>query len=285
VGQNETISVSLTNDFTKPSTVNYTGLPTLPNGPALSSVAATVDLFPPPPVCGYPTLGSYVPAYIVVYDGAGVPVQLTDSAIATISCLHAAGYSLSFNASKTITEVLSIGGVWTTTDVNQPWINATYSDFSPGNYTVIAFDPWGQLAELNFSVSPAANPITNAPKMLVNGSLYYADDITSDITIGFPGYSFFHNASVTFLGVRFETYCPPSYGGCPVPPGVTETTVTTMTIGAIRLNATFPDKSSEFISAPIGDDDYIFTFMHHTNPQAGVLIVYSEGFKAYLLVS
>jgi hypothetical protein len=134
-------------------------------------------------------------------------------------------------------------------------------------------------------VAPATGSTGNIPTMTVNGSLYYSDDITSDITIGFPGYSFFHNSSVTFLGVKFETDCPPSYGGCPVPPGVTETTVTTMMIGAIRLNATFADKSTESISALIGDDDYIFAFTHHTGPQAGVLIVYSGGFKAYLLVS
>jgi hypothetical protein len=161
-GRNETFYVSVTNDMTKGTTFNYTSLPTLPNGPALSSVAATVDMFPPPPICGYPSLGNYVPAYIVIYNGAGVPVQLTDSAIATVSCLHGTGYSLSFNASETITEDLSIGGVWTSTDANQPWINATYSHFSPGSYAVVAFDAWGQLAELNFSVvlSPNADYLT-----------------------------------------------------------------------------------------------------------------------------
>ena len=119
-------------------------------------------MFPPPPICGYPSLGNYVPAYIVIYNGAGVPVQLTDSAIATLSCLHETGDSLSFNAFQTITEDLSIGGVWTSTDVDQPWINATYSQFSPGNYFVVAFDAWGQLAELNFSVglSPNADYLT-----------------------------------------------------------------------------------------------------------------------------
>jgi hypothetical protein len=136
------------------------------------------------------------------------------------------------------------------------------------------------------STSSARSPPTNAPTMVVNGSLYYADDITSDITIGFPGYSYFHNASVTFLGVKFETYCPLSYEGCPAPPGTTRTvTYTTMSLGVIGLNATFPDKSTEYISATIGDDDYVFAFTHHTGPQAGVLIVYNGGFKAYLLVS
>jgi len=132
----------------------------------------------------------------------------------------------------------------------------------------------------------SASPATNAPTMLVNGSLYYADNITSDITIGFPGYSYFNNASVTFLGVKFETYCPLSYEGCPAPPGTTRTiTYTTMSLGVVGLNMTFLDKSTEYISALIGDDDYIFAFTHHTDPQAGVLIIYDGGFKAYLLVS
>ena len=143
VGRNETVSVSLTNNLPDPTAFVYTGLPILPKGPLLSSVAATVDMYPPPPVCGYPSVGNYVPAYIVVYNGAGVPVQLTDSAIATVSCLHGTGDSLTLNASQTATEVLSIGGVWTSTDANQPWINATYSHFSPGNYTVVAFDAVG----------------------------------------------------------------------------------------------------------------------------------------------
>jgi hypothetical protein len=162
VGRNETVSVSLTNNLPDPTAFVYTGLPILPNGPLLSSVAATVDVYPPPPVCGYPSVGIYVPAYIVVYNGAGVPVQLTDSAIATVSCLHGTGNSLTLNASQTTTEVLSIGGVWTSTDANQPWINATYSHFSPGNYTVVAFDAWGQLAKLTFSVvlSPNADYLT-----------------------------------------------------------------------------------------------------------------------------
>jgi hypothetical protein len=90
------------------------------------------------------------------------------------------------------------------------------------------------------SINTAAS-VTSAPTMTVNGSLYYADNISKDISVGNPGDSYFLNGSVTFLGVKFETLCPPSYSGCPVPPGTTITTYTTMYIGAIRLNATFPD--------------------------------------------
>jgi hypothetical protein len=88
----------------------------------------------------------------VIYNGSGVPMQLTDSDIATLNCPHLTGTFRSFNASQTLTETLSIGAFWTGADASQPWENATYSPFSPGNYTIVAFDPWGQLAEFNFTV-------------------------------------------------------------------------------------------------------------------------------------
>jgi hypothetical protein len=121
--------------------------------------------------------------------------------------------------------------------------------------------------------------------MNLNGSLYYADNVTTDFTAGSPGYSFFHNASVTFQGVTFQTYCPPADAGCPPPPGATVTVTGEMTIGAVRLNATFPDYDTETMAAPIGDSNYVLLLSHHTDPQAGILIVYSDGYKAYLLVS
>jgi plastocyanin len=169
-GQNETVGVLLTNDFTKPSTVNYTGLPSLPHGPVLSSVAADVDVFPVPPICGYPTTPGYVPAYIVVYNASGVPLQLTDSAAAANSCVHSGGNSLAFNASQTITEELNLGGAWTSTDPSQPWINATYGQFAPGNYTAVAFDPWRQLAEVNFSVVEGSTDLTAAQITVPSGA-------------------------------------------------------------------------------------------------------------------
>jgi len=128
-------------------------------------------------------------------------------------------------------------------------------------------------------------PVIGPPTMTVNGSLYYADNVTMDISGGNPGYLHFQNTSVTFLGVKFDTYCPPSYGGCPVTTGTTIMAQTSMSIGAIRVNATFPDDSTETMNAVIGDLDYVFLLSRHGNPQTGVLVVYSGGYKAYLLVS
>jgi len=55
----------------------------------------------------------------------------------------------------------------------------------------------------------------------VNGSYFWADDVSKDIVIGMPGHSYFLNTSVTFDGVTFTTICPPIYSGCPVPTGTT----------------------------------------------------------------
>jgi hypothetical protein len=131
---------------------------------------------------------------------------------------------------------------------------------------------------------------TQVPTMTVNGSLYYADDVSNDITLGGPGYSFFHNGSVTFLGVTFETYCPPSDSGCPVPPGTTVTTATMVYLVLIRFNATFPDGTVETVSGVIGDATYFYVFSQHEDPRAGILMSISYGKEAttdevYLLVS
>lgn len=152
-GQNETVFVSLTNDLAIPDDVNYTGLPTLPHGPNLSSAPAVDYMLPMPPPCGYPSLSTYEPAFIALYNGSGFPLQLSDSPPSAVSCIIMQGQDHhTFNASQTITEALSIGGYWTSPNADQPWVNATYKGLSPGNYTIFAFDPWQRLAELNFMV-------------------------------------------------------------------------------------------------------------------------------------
>jgi hypothetical protein len=286
-GSNQTIHLLLSNELNARS-INFTSFPTLP-GLNPSDQNELDYLLPAQSECSFPPPG-YAPMFMALLNASGDPMQLSDAPPNTLACLSSPSTSYSFGPSQTVSEQFSVGGYWTSVDHSQPWINATYSEFSPGSYTIVAFDAWGQLAELDFTVSPGSVQLTNVPTMTVNGSLYYFDDVSSDITVGNPGYSFFHNASVTFLGVKFVTYCPPTYGGCPVPSGTTITTATTMFLGAIRLNATFADKSTETFGAVIGDDPYVFAFSRHSDPQAGVLVVYSTngstgGYKAYLLVS
>jgi hypothetical protein len=150
MGQNETVYVSLSNDFATPNDVNYTGLPVLPHGFVPRFGIAGDYTLPISDGCLWPS-SAYEPAFIAIYNESGAPVQLNGSPPSISYCPALPNYH-SFNASQTITETLSIGGSWTSSNSSEPWINAAYSQFSPGNYTVVAFDPWGQLAELNFQV-------------------------------------------------------------------------------------------------------------------------------------
>ena len=108
--------------------------------------------------------------------------------------------------------------------------------------------------------------------MDVNGTLFYADDVSNDTRVENPGYSYFTNGSVTFDGVKFEMVCPPSYNGCPAKAGVNQTV--TLLAGAFRFNMTFPDGASETGGNVIGDLTYVFALSPHSTPRAGILIEY-----------
>jgi hypothetical protein len=113
--------------------------------------------------------------------------------------------------------------------------------------------------------------------MNVNGSFYYADDISSDVVVQNPGYAYFRNASVTFDGVKFVAICPQGYSGCPVPSGNTTTqTVTQILISVYKFNMTFPDSTTETTLGFIGDATYTFALSNHVSPRAGMLIEYIE---------
>jgi hypothetical protein len=60
------------------------------------------------------------------------------------------------DAYQTVTGSFSIGGYWSIPNINQSLVNYSYHPFGPGQYTVVAFDAWGQLAELNFTVPPTS---------------------------------------------------------------------------------------------------------------------------------
>jgi hypothetical protein len=153
VGQNETIRVSLTNDLASPENVTYTGIPTLHDFPGLTSIAAVDFVLPESETCGFPSSPGYLPAFIVVYDSSGAPLQLGDSIPILLTCLSSNPSFHPFNASQTISETISIGGYWTSPNPSEPWVNATYHQFPPGSYTIAAFDPWDQIAEQNFTVN------------------------------------------------------------------------------------------------------------------------------------
>jgi hypothetical protein len=124
--------------------------------------------------------------------------------------------------------------------------------------------------------------------MTISGTTYCTTDVSQDIVVGNPGYSYFVNGSVNFMGVSFATYCPPNYSGCPVPKNYTTTTqtITTMTIGAVRFNMTFPDKAVEVAFSVVGDSQYVLMLSNHSDPTAGMLIQYisNYGYTVVLLV-
>jgi hypothetical protein len=138
-------------------------------------------------------------------------------------------------------------------------------------------------------VSTTTVPAKNVFVMNVNGSFYYADDISSDIEVANPGYAYFHNASVTFDGVKFETICPQDYLGCPVPAGNKTTQTVTVMLGVYRFNMTFPNGTTVTTQGVIGD----LTYTYAISNGAGMLIEYIEynypnnypPYHAFLLVS
>ena len=125
----------------------------------------------------------------------------------------------------------------------------------------------------------------------VNGSYFWADDVSKDIVVGLPGYSYFLNTSITFDGVTFTTICPSVYSGCPIPTGTTLQNRMTVTLGVIKFNMTFPDKTTETTGEAIGDSIYSYVLSDHS-PRAGMLIEYvndyphnSVDYAVFLLVS
>jgi hypothetical protein len=145
----------------------------------------------------------------------------------------------------------------------------------------------GQASKSRTASTTSGTATVNTSTVTVNGSQYYADNVTKIMNT--QGTTFhFNNGSVTFLGVEFQTICTDYSSRCPgVPPPPANTTYTLPSGSGITLNVTFPDHNSERIAFPILVH-YLYAFSNHTNPRAGILFVYANsgsGIKSYLLVS
>jgi hypothetical protein len=153
-GRNETVIVSLTNELPYANNATYTGFPTLQNMPSFSSAGDNYVLPVPPSSCGSAPSG-YIPYFVAIYNQSGMPLQLNDVAPSLTSCIAGLGTNNGhvFGASQVVNEAISLGGYLHSSDASEPWINATYHQFSPGTYTVVAFDPWNQLAIMTFTVN------------------------------------------------------------------------------------------------------------------------------------
>jgi hypothetical protein len=144
----------------------------------------------------------------------------------------------------------------------------------------------GQASKSPTASTTSGTATVNTSTMTVNGSQYYADNVTKIMNT--QGTTFhLDNGSVTFRGVEFQTICTDYSSGCPgVPPPPANTTYTLPSGPGITLNVTFPDHSSEMIVFPIVV--HFYAFSNHANPRAGILFVYAtsgSGIKSYLLVS
>ncbi len=177
-----------------------------------------------------------------------------------------------------------------TNTVNQS-VTVTF-EHPPGTVVITSQGP-GVTSTTTLSGTPSTTTVTQyycgagTTVMKVNGSSYCAVDVSSDTVVGNPGFSYFVNGSVTFMGVRFQTYCPPNYSGCPVPPNYTTTTqtLTTVSIGDMRFNMTFPDGKVEVAGNVIGDSSSVLMLSRHVNPMAGMLIQAKPyGYSVFLLV-
>lgn len=140
-----------------------------------------------------------------------------------------------------------------------------------------------------YASTPSAVMHGDVSLLNVSRTYYWADDVSKDVTIGLPGYSYFLNGSVTFDGIKFETICPPTYRDCPG----SNSSSTTVTAGAIRFNMTFPDGTTETTGDVIGDSIFTLILSQH-QPRAGMLIEYvndygnfsnSVDYAVFLLVS
>ena len=133
--------------------------------------------------------------------------------------------------------------------------------------------------------TPATQTCEIATNMVVkNGTTFCIDDVSNDTVVQNPGgYTYFRNISIVFMGINFTTICPQGFYGCPGTSNNSE--VTTMAAGALRVNLTFPDKTTESIGGIIGINYNLTLLSTHSNPRAGIMLLDTHsGYDVYLLV-
>lgn len=99
------------------------------------------------------------PAFILVYNAtSGKLLQLNTYDPSSLTCAASPASAVPayfhFTANQNLTGFFSVGGYYTSINLNEPWLNATYHALPPGRYNTVAFNPWKQMVELNFTVVP-----------------------------------------------------------------------------------------------------------------------------------
>jgi len=145
-GSNQTLYLSVKNAFNRANNVTYVGFPALPS---FTFVNATVYLLVHPNGCQIPI----PPAFILIYNAtSGKLLQLNTYSPTLLTCVGNLPAYFHFTANQNLTGFFSIGGYYTSINLSEPWLNATYHTLPPGRYNAVAFDPWKHMAELNFTV-------------------------------------------------------------------------------------------------------------------------------------
>ena len=145
-GNNETFSLSVRNDLGSNNTLTQEN-PILPAHISPLVLNSPDYILPLSPECGQF-------AWIVVYNESGLPVQLNDAIPHVYVCgeLSSGLPPIQFATYQTISQSISLGGYWHSSNATAPWEDATYGRFAAGQYTVIMFDRWTQPIMLNFTV-------------------------------------------------------------------------------------------------------------------------------------
>lgn len=148
-GTNQTVTISIHNDKSSDNNVTFTGLASaVPGGLNPGSPDVTVFVLPSS------TCSPNVPGYFAVYNSSSAPQQLNIDA-PNLACQVSGPADIwhQFSPLQTVSQSFNFGGFYTSSVSSEPWINATYYEFVPGqHYEVFAFDAWGQLLTLSFSV-------------------------------------------------------------------------------------------------------------------------------------
>jgi len=172
-GTNLTISLSVQNNLNVPRQLNTTGYPLLPYGANPNNGGYYYYTLPNIPFCGLSPLDAPVPAFVMVYNSSGDPlllnnptsgipihfsVSVTNSSAGTtevvLLCASIGTPTFGFAASQALSTTLNIGGYWTAPHQTTALVPiASFQHFSPGHYTMVAFDAFGDSVILPFSVT------------------------------------------------------------------------------------------------------------------------------------
>jgi DNA-binding transcriptional ArsR family regulator len=155
-GTNLTISLLVRNDLNAPTQINATVFPLLPFGTNPNNGGYYDYTLPNIPLCGLSPLDAPVPAFVMIFNSSGSPLLLSNPSNSGLECSVYLGPSTyHFGAGSALGTTLSIGGYWSVPRQGDTPLQGIsgYLQFSPGKYTLVAFDAFGDSVILPFTVT------------------------------------------------------------------------------------------------------------------------------------